>query len=230
MVEVSTKLTQTIWAELAPKIKYVLSDCDGVIWLSGQSIPGASRALESLRERGVKLGFVTNNSGITRAKLLEKFVNLNIKANLEELFCVNHLAAKFLKTKNVTGKLYMIGHQALYDELQAAGFQCNGPGPDPVDDFYQSWYGLQLEEDVRAVIVGFDNHFSLAKVCRAASYLENPDCLFIATDGDSRIAAPKVPREYAAESSCAEEAFTTRSIDMQTFISPPEATWSGISL
>ena len=195
MAEASTKLTQAIWTEIAPRIKYVLSDCDGVIWISGQTIPGASRVLERLRERGVKLGFVTNNSGTTRTKLLEKFVNLDIRASVDELFCVNNLAAKYLKSKGITGKLYMIGHQALYDELQATGFSCNEPGPDPVDDFYESWYGMQLEENVQAVIVGFDNHFSLAKVCRAASYLENPECIFIATDGDSRIAAPKCPRE-----------------------------------
>ena len=196
MAEVSTRLTQAIWTELAPRIKYVLFDCDGVIWLSGQTIPGAGNVLEKLRESDVKLGFVTNNSGVSRPKLLEKFESLKIRAELDEIFCVNNLAAKYLKSKGVTGKLYMIGHKGLYDELQAAGFECNEPGPDPVDDFYQSWYGLQLEANVQAVIVGFDNHFSLAKVCRAASYLERQECLFIATDSDCRIAASKCPREF----------------------------------
>ncbi|XP_003747338.1 glycerol-3-phosphate phosphatase [Galendromus occidentalis] len=193
IVEKSTRLTQTIWTELAPKIKYVLTDCDGVIWHSKERVPGASIVLEKLRDRGIQLGFVTNNSGTSRAELLEKFSALKIKANPEEIFCVNNLTAKYLVGKGVTGKLYMIGHKALYDELQAVGLSCNEPGPDPVDDYYQSWSGLHLEETVQAVVVGFDNHFSLAKVCRAASYLEDPKCLFVATDADSRIAAPKCP-------------------------------------
>ena len=42
--------------------KVVLCDLDGVVWLAHQPIPGSVRAIASLREAGIRVVFVTNNS------------------------------------------------------------------------------------------------------------------------------------------------------------------------
>ncbi|NXG02740.1 PGP phosphatase, partial [Sakesphorus luctuosus] len=57
------------------------------------------------------------------------------------------------------------------------------PGPAPAD-----WAQAPLDPAVRAVLVGFDEHFSYAKLCQALRYLlRYPDCLLVGTNRDHRL-------------------------------------------
>jgi phosphoglycolate phosphatase len=59
---------------------------------------------------------------------------------------------------------------------------------------------LKLDPDVGAVIVGFDEYISYPKILKAANYLNDPDCLFIATNMDER--APGSPNNYVIPGGC----------------------------
>ena len=60
--------------------KVVLCDLDGVVWLAHQPIPGSVRAIASLREAGIRVVFVTNNSFSTYEEQVAALGSIGIPA------------------------------------------------------------------------------------------------------------------------------------------------------
>ncbi|EFB17714.1 hypothetical protein PANDA_016237, partial [Ailuropoda melanoleuca] len=50
-----------------------------------------------------------------------------------------------------------------------------------------AWLDAPLDPDVRAVVVGFDPHFSYMKLTKAVRYLQQPGCLLVGTNMDNRL-------------------------------------------
>lgn len=61
-------------------LKTVLCDLDGVIWLAHEPIAGSTDAIARLRERGIRVLFVTNNSFSTRAQQYAALERVGIAA------------------------------------------------------------------------------------------------------------------------------------------------------
>ena len=163
-------------------------DCDGVLWGCDHftKFSGISEAVDKLRAANKQMYFVTNNSLHAREAYLEKFKSFGgFEAEKDHVFGVAYAAALYLKDiAKIQGKCYLVGSKGMARELEEVGIPFIGYGPDNdkcsirPDDLM----AMHMEPDVDAVLVGFDEYFNYNKMCKAASYLSNPKCHYIATN------------------------------------------------
>uniref|UniRef100_A0A8C9Z163 Glycerol-3-phosphate phosphatase n=1 Tax=Sander lucioperca TaxID=283035 RepID=A0A8C9Z163_SANLU len=152
------------------------------------AVPGAPQVINLLKENGKKVFFVTNNSTKTRKMYVDKLSVLGFNAKEDEVFGTAYCSAMYLKTVcKLEGKVYLIGSNAMREEMEAVGLQQTGVGPDHVLGKQTDWANVPLDPEVKAVVVGFDEHFSYMKLNRAMQYLTQPGCLFVGTNRDTRL-------------------------------------------
>ncbi|XP_003470518.2 chronophin [Cavia porcellus] len=162
--------------DLLGRTQGVLFDCDGVLWNGERVVPGAAELVERLARAGKQTLFVSNNSRRARPELAQRFARLGFGGlRAEQLFSSALCAARLLRQRltgppDAQGTVFVLGGEGLCAELRAAGLRLAGdPGVAP---------------RVRAVLVGYDEQFSFAKLREACAHLRDPDCLLVATDRD----------------------------------------------
>merc|ERR1712003_147150 len=190
--EVNTqKLDKDLALDLLGNAKAFIFDCDGVIWRGDKLIEGIPETIEALRAAGKKMIFVTNNSTKSREGYLKKFQSLGLDISAEEIYSSSYAAAAYLKSKNFptdgSKKVYVIGEIGIMEELALAGIPHFG-GPEDSESKITLGKGVKMEHDenVSAVIVGFDREINYYKIQYATLCIrENPQCRFLATNRDA---------------------------------------------
>jgi glycerol-1-phosphatase len=163
-------------AALAARYRAIVLDLDGVVYLGDKVIPGAAEALAGVRELGVAVGFVTNNSFRRPEDVAEKLLALGVKAAAEEVFTSAQATVRLLGGALDGAKVLVIGGAGLRTALEAAGARLL----DPAD-----W------RDAGLVAVGIDpalTYGQLAAACLAiragAAFVgSNPDSTMPTPDG-----------------------------------------------
>ncbi|XP_044764325.1 glycerol-3-phosphate phosphatase-like [Coccinella septempunctata] len=166
----------------------VVTDCDGVLWIMGNAIPGSAEVLQKLRDLGKRIFYVTNNSTKTRNEFLDYGRSMNFIINKDEIISSAYLTACYLKSINFQGKVYVVGSEGISQELDEIHIKHIGVGPDPCTSLPDA-LNFVIDPEVRAVVVGMDKYFSYSKMLKAATYLNNPEVLFIGTNTDERFPA-----------------------------------------
>lgn len=165
-------------------------DCDGVIWRGDSLIDGVPETLDLLKSLGKKLVFVTNNATKSRQGYTKKFSSLGLTVSAEEIFSSSFAAAAYLDSVNFPKdkKVYVIGDVGIQEELDLLGYQhFGGPADGGKVIELKPGFALPHDEDVGAVIVGFDRNINYYKIQYATLCIsENPGCLFIATNLDAK--------------------------------------------
>lgn len=170
----------------------IFSHIIGVLWVYGKAIGGSADVMNNFKKLGKSIYFCTNNSTKTREELHLKGVELGFNITQDGIISTAHATAAYLKNRNFNKRVYVIGSEGITQELDKVGIQHTEVGPDPMQGSLGDFMAkhLRLEQNIGAVVVGFDEHFSFPKMTKAASYLSDPNCLFIATNTDERFPMP----------------------------------------
>lgn len=174
--------------EIFRGVDTILSDCDGVLWIVDKAVSGVPATVKKLKEIGKRFLYVTNNARSSRQGFLNQIQALGYAAQLEEAVCTSYLVAKYLESINFKKKVYLVGEAAIGQELDAVGIPHTGVGPDVVGpDLVSVVKNFLPDPEIGAVVIGLDEHISYPKLMRAATYLNNPDVVFVATSMDIQI-------------------------------------------
>lgn len=181
--------------EVLGEAEGVLFDCDGVLWTGERAVPGAPELLQRLSRHGKSALFVSNNSRRSVSELERRFSRLGFPhVRGEQVFSSALCSALFLRQRLLgcgeagpggdplvsvsaspppPGCVFVLGGEGLRGELRAAGLALAG----------EETAGEEALP-VRAVLVGYDDQFTFAKLSQACAHLRDPQCLLVATDPD----------------------------------------------
>ncbi|MHB1487493.1 MAG: HAD-IIA family hydrolase [Acidimicrobiales bacterium] len=131
-----------------------LLDLDGVVWLADEPIDGSAQAISELRDLGVRVVFVTNNSSLTLVEYVEKLARHHIEASPEDMITSSQAAASLVERGQRT---LACGGPGVIEALVQRGAQVFQPG----DDFDP--------EELDAVVVGWDRRFDFDRLAATAT-------------------------------------------------------------
>lgn len=154
----------------------VLCDMDGVVWLAHREIPGASRAVNLLREAGVTVGFVTNNSFSTRADHQDHLAAIGIECG-DHLFTSAMAAATAIEPGM---RVFLCGGRGLAEEIERKGATV----------MYAHHHRGCPEAD--AVVVGLHLEMDYGTISDAARLVRD-GALFVASNTDPIYPTPDGP-------------------------------------
>lgn len=177
---------------------HFIFDCDGVIWLDRELIPGVADFLHNLKQNGKSFVFVTNNSLVSRDDYLKKFISLGIKDVPKSLiFPTGYAAAWVLKeTYQIPpkSKVWVFGDRGVEQELREMGYIPVG-GTDPrLDDAWDPEHELMdVDPEVKAIVVGSTKNVTYLRICSTLQYLlhKNRTLPFIGTNIDKTFPGAK---------------------------------------
>jgi HAD superfamily hydrolase (TIGR01450 family) len=156
-------------------------DLDGVVWLSGEPIGGSGEAVARLRDCGVRVLFVSNNSSPTVADLIHRLAGAGIVAAAEDVVTSGQAAAGMLDPGTVA---LVVGDRGLIEALEARGVEVVLAAPRGGGATARPG---RPTADV--VVVGWTRQFDFDVVARASAAVRSGARL-IGTNDDATLPTP----------------------------------------
>ena len=146
-------------------------DCDGVVWLAEDVIPGVPEAVTKLREAGHRILFLTNNSSQRIGDLVEKFTGMGIDMEADEIVTSAQAAASLVEAGSTA---LVCAGEGVREALEARGVKTIEEG------------------DADAVVVGFHKWFDYGRL-NAAYQAIRAGARLIGTNDDTTYPTPEGP-------------------------------------
>ena len=136
------------------KIRHVVMDMDGTIYLGNQIFPFTLPFLKGLEEKGIGYSFLTNNPTKSPADYLRKLSGMGIEIGEDQMLTTSRSMVEYLKRHfPLARRIYVLGTESLQTLLRQSGYTLVGEEEN-------------LAPDV--LVVSFDMTLTYRRLCKAA--------------------------------------------------------------
>lgn len=156
---------ETGTVDVTPAPDGILCDLDGVVYLGDHPVPGAGEALGAIREAGVSVAFVTNNSSRPPEAVAERIATLTGFPASPDMVLTSAMAAG-LVLRGTTDPAFVLGGEGIRRALAEVGIASTDRG-----------------DEAGAVVVGLDRELSYDRL-RDAVVAVRRGARFVATNHD----------------------------------------------
>lgn len=154
------------------QIKLFLMDMDGTVYLGPQKIPGAFEALETLRNNGRQVCFLTNNSSRSQDQYVEHLARYGFQADSDEVYTSGLATCGYLRKYYPDKRVYALATPRVREEMRRQGVRVIEGEPTDVAEY----------PDV--VVVAFDTTLTYDRLYAACRYI-NAGAVYVATHPDN---------------------------------------------
>ncbi|KAL6743999.1 hypothetical protein Aduo_016978 [Ancylostoma duodenale] len=192
-------LTAESFADLLPEIDTFIFGGDGPLWLREGVITDMANLANLLIEHKKEVLILTNDTNYSRETHETKLSQhrFNKKLNKDRIITPGSLAANYINdnVKSTKKGVYLLASGGIEDDLKEHGINLFGPGPDALSSLPNEGAVFTIDlsvrsKDVCAVVVGLDRHLSFKKLVKAASYIKDTKCLFLAINDNAKLGEP----------------------------------------
>ena len=148
-------------------VKGVLIDLEGVVYLGENVVQGATNAIKRIKAKNIQIRYLTNTTTVTRQIILEKLNDLNIPANINEIFTPVMAANNYLNNLKIS-KIFLLTEEILKSDFKNFIFEEKKPEAIILGDIYKKFNWDKLNQVFK--LINNNNSLILAlhknKYCR----------------------------------------------------------------
>jgi NagD protein len=148
-------------------------DLDGTVYLGDRLLPGAASTVQTLREAGARVVFVTNKPLETSEQYAAKLTSLGIPAEAEDVVTAVDALVRYLRAHHPGAALLLIAEEVVAERLGQEGFVVTA-----------------RPEQAGVVVVSFDRTFDYAKLHAAFRAVRDHGASIVATNPDPYCPTP----------------------------------------